>query len=334
MTFINIYQQPSKETTTMFRILKNGFIPSSSSSLIPSQKDETRYEILKFVADISNQINENKTVTIQPKDGTELTTNQLTALAEIIAQELIYYGQLCEIGGLLATSLLDEENEQESLESDDEEDCGFLQRTASCAAPSPKAESPKSRILSQTLLVASGQIRKMISELFMKLALPKELFLLGPAGYQNAHDVFAQQHHFGLLVQPLFVRLCGGRQKSVETKSGMTIDEVLNEIASIAKHSWTLMNLCGMLQIFRFSADIPLFTTIKIDPIESIFGNNGWKQIEFHKAAVWNFPTRTHEHCESDDVPSSTPQQWESDDVPSSTPQQWESDDVPSRTFF
>jgi len=291
----------------MFRVLKNGFVPSFSSML--TNKDAVRYEILKFAADIRSQINATGTVTIQPKDGTELTTNQITALAEIIAHELIYYHQLGEIGCYLASALLQEEEDNASIESDQEEedDGGFLCRTASCSEPISQQPS-RTSALSTTLMIASGKIRKMVSELFMRLAMPKELFLLGPAGYINSHDLYNQNHHFGLLVQPLFVRLCGGTQKSVETKSGMTIDEVFNEIISIAKHSWILLNLCGMLGVFRFSNDIPLFTTIKIDPIESIFGNNGWKHTQFDQAAVWNFSTKTQESCKSDDVASSTPQ--------------------------
>jgi hypothetical protein len=44
--------------------------------------------------------------------------------------------------------------------------------------------------------------------------------------------------------------------------------------------TWTLMNLCAMTNTFRFMLpDDPLFSTVKIDPIESVFGmfgNRSW----------------------------------------------------------
>jgi hypothetical protein len=116
----------------------------------------------------------------------------------------------------------------------------------------------------------------------------------------------------------MFVRFGGGSFKSVEIKSGITPQQVLTELTSIAKDAWSLMNLCGMLQIFRLATNTPLFNSIKIDPLESIFGNNGWRQIPFHQAATWNTHTVTPQHVESDDVPSSAYHHFESDDVPSS----------------
>jgi hypothetical protein len=313
----------------MFRSLKNGFNPHGAIATHSAMSDEIRYEALKYAAEISRQIKDNGAVKIEQEPGKRFTEEQLAALAEIIAHELIYCHQLGEIGCFLASALLEEEEDNASIESDQEEaDGGLLCRTASSAAPdTTNEESPKVGQLSSTLLIASGKIRKSVNELLRNMACPKEIYLLGPAGYANVHDEITQRHYHGLVVHPLFVRLGGGSFKSVEIMADMGIDQILTELAEIAKNAWTLMNLCGMLQIFRLSTPTPLFNSIKIDPAESIFGNDGWRKMPVLQAATCQLPT-----VFSDDVPSSTPQHWQSDDVPSSTPQHWQSDDVPSST--
>lgn len=308
----------------MLRSLKNGFNPHGAISTNSVMSDEIKYEGLKFAAEISRQINLTGAVNIEPEAGKPFSEAQLAALAEIIAHELIYYHQLGEIGCFLASALLEEENDNASIESDQEEeaDSGFLCRTASSSAPDPSQEqSPKVGQLSSSLLIASGKIRKSVNELLRNLACPMEIYLLGQAGYANALDQIKQRHFHGLLVHPLFVRLGGGSFKSVEIKADITINQILTELASIAKDAWTLMNLCGMLQIFRLSTPTALFNSIKIQPTESIFGNEGWRQILTQQAATMKFSPGTDELCESDDVPSSCPEYWESDAVPSSYPQ-------------
>jgi hypothetical protein len=48
----------------------------------------------------------------------------------------------------------------------------------------------------------------------------------------------------------------------------------MQELCDVSKMTWTLMNLCAMTNTFRFMLpDDPLFNTVKIDPIESVFGN-------------------------------------------------------------
>jgi hypothetical protein len=48
----------------------------------------------------------------------------------------------------------------------------------------------------------------------------------------------------------------------------------MQELCEVSKMTWMLMNLCAMTNTFRFMLpDDPLFNTVKIDPIESVFGN-------------------------------------------------------------
>jgi len=300
----------------MFRSLKNGFNPHGAISTHSAMNDEIRYETLKLAAKISSQIKETELIKVEEESGKGFSEAQLAALAEIIAHEIIYYHQLGEIGCFLASAYLEEEQDNASIESDQEQeaDAGFLCRTASRAAPETTyEESPKVGHLSSSLLIASGKIRKGVNDFMRNLACPKEIYLLGPAGYGNVADQISQRHYHGLLVHPLFVRLGGGSFKSVETKADMGIDQILTELSEIARNAWTLMNLCGMLQVFRLSTPTPLFNSIKIDPAESIFGNDGWRKMPVLQAATWQLPTEF-----SDDVPSSAPQQWLSDDVTSS----------------
>ena len=293
----------------MLRILKNGFIPHGAITTHSKMNDEIKYEALKFAAEISRQINQNGTVNIEPEPGNPLSEAQLAALSEIIAHELIYYHQIGEIGCFLASALLEEENDNASIESDQEDDtdCGVLS-----GHPSSSNQGPKVGHLTSSLLIASGKIRKNVHDLLRNMACPQEIYLLGPAGYENALDYLKQRHYHGLLVHPLFIQLGGGSFKSAEIKAD--INHILTQLAAIAKDAWTLMNLCGMLQIFRLSTSTSLFNSIKIYPIESIFGNNGWRQILPQQAATMISV------CETHDVLSSSPKQTERDEVPSSSP--------------
>ena len=313
----------------MFRQLKNGkFAPHAQISTHSAvMTEEIRKLVIDLSANISNQLYDTGTATIK-HTGTTFTEAQLAAITELFAHELIFYHQLCEIGCFLASAFVDEENAvactprappSDDSESEEEEDCGPLFRSMSSATPRAASPAPKPVVdsLSSNLLVASGNIRKKIMDLFMKMAMPTEQFMLGAAGYANAHNETQQRYYHGSLVHAMFVRFGGGTFKRVEITSGMSPDQVLADIVEIAKSAWTLMNLCGMLNVFKFAAtNTPLFNTIQIDPTESVFGNYGWKPA---LQATVDLPLFRHW---SDDVSSSVPQ---SDDVPSSVPQ---SDDV------
>lgn len=299
----------SESSKRMFRRLKNGqFAPHANISL---NLEELKKKVMRFASDFSHQVYETGTVQIKR----QLTEEELLAFVEIVVQELIYYHQLGEIGCFLATAFADDEKDaidpgtpqsassQEASQEEAEADCGFLCRSAS--ASEHPTEAPAIGQIATNLLVASGEIRKKITNLFMELAMPNELFMLGPAGYSNFKDTVQQQYYHGRLVQTMMIRL-GGK---VEITCGLTLDQVLEQIVVIAKSSWALMDLCANSNAFRFAQnENPLFNTIQINPMESVFGN-------------WKLTTPcapTH------------PQQWECDDVPSSAPQQSESDDVPS----
>lgn len=337
----------------MFRQLKNGkFAPHGQISQNSVMTEEIRKLVIDLSANISNQLYDNTGIATITHSGTTFTDAQLAAITELFAHELIYYHQLCEIGCFLASAFVDEENEvactPRAPPSDDdseseEEDPAPLFRSMSMSSATPRAApaaAPKVNTLSGNLLAASGNIRKKIMDLFMKMAMPTEQFMLGAAGYANAHNETQQRYFHGSLVHAMFVRFGGGTFKRVEITSGMSPDQVLADIVDIAKSTWTLINLCGMCRAFQFAAtETPLFSTIQIDPLESVFGNSGWKPTL--QAATADLPIFRHwsdsvgsslpqQPCASDDVGSSLPQQqpWASDDVGSSLPQQsWASND-------
>jgi len=291
----------------MFRILKNGnFVPHEkiSSDL---NAEEIRKNTKRFAIKFAHQVYETGTET-EVWIEHELTKEDLVAIVEIIIHELIYYHQIGEIAYFLATSLADEENDasdhdtpqSETSQEEDDTTPSILCRSASGPAP---VEAPKIGQIDTDLLIASGEIRKKIIDLFMEMAMPNEFFMLGPAGYSNSTDEVQQQYYYGRLVQTMMIRL-GER---VEIKCGMTPDQILTQIAEIAKLSWTFIEMCKNCNAFRFAqSSSPLFNTIQIDPMESVFGN--WKQVSSLES------DDTHQ-LESDDT-----HQLESDDVPSSAP--------------
>ena len=301
IVLIFFYNQSAKSRKhtriEMFRSLKNGqFVPHANISS-DLNADEIRKNAMRFAITFANQVYETGTVRIEH----QLTKEDLAAIVEICIHELIYYHQIGEIACFLATSFADAEKDAmdpdtpQSASSQEEEEAngGFLLRSASAAAP---VEDP---MIGQ--LTASGEICKKIADLFMEMAMPNEFFMLGPAGYSNSNDAVQQQYYHGRLVHVMMIRLSG----KVEIKCGMTPDQVLAQIADIAKMAWTFIEMCSKCDAFRFAQSAsPLFNTIEMNPLESVFGS--WKQT-----------STPPQQCESDDVPSHTPQQWESDDVPS-----------------
>lgn len=293
--FLFVITSESSIKRRMYRSLKNGqFAPHANiSSGLELNLEEVKKKVMRFATDFSHQVYETDTVRIER----QLTEEEMVAFVEIVVHELIYYHQLGEIGCFLATAFADDEKDAidpdtpQSASSQEEADCGFLCRSAS--ASDHPTEAPAIGEIATNLLVASGDIRKKITNLFMEMAMPNELFMLGPAGYSNFKDHVQQQYYHGRLVQTMMARL-GGK---VEIKCGLTLDQVLEHIVGIAKSSWALMNLCANSNAFRFTQSAsPLFNTIQIDPMESVFGN--WK--------LTKPCAPTH------------PQQWECDDVPSS----------------
>ncbi len=242
----------------MLRILKNGFIPHDAVMENPNMRDEIRYETMKIVAEISRQANHAGTI-----EGTPLLSiNQLAAIAETIAHELVYYHQIAEIGCFLSSALCEEEN--------------YIPPDQDLNEYSPRADQ-----LSFPLLGQSGRIGKSLDDFLRKMGLSSnEIRLLGQAGYENDHDYPQKRKHHGLLVSALFEGLRG-----MQTRTDISLDEVLNDLSQIATNAWKLMDLCKKNEMFRFSTPSPLFTSINIHPTESIFGKKAaaaWRQIIHH----------------------------------------------------
>jgi len=312
----------------MYRLLKKGDFEPHASSCYNATAEQIKKKTVEMSTKISNQLYETGAAKLELEPGARLTDLELAVLANIITHELIYYHQLGEIGCFLASALVEHENDQahhepSSDESDDENeenDIGLLCRSMSCDTPSMyEPPSQKANHLSSNLLIASGNIRKKIGDLFMNMGLVSEQFLLGAAGYINSESETQQRHNLGLITNAILVRLGGGSFKRVEITSPISLNQILAEITEIAKISWSLINLCAMCNAFRFAdTKLSLFHPIQVDPFESVFGNYGWT------------PSRAPQQFESDEVSSYVPDQFESDAVSSYVPDQFESDAVGS----
>ena len=298
----------------MYRLLKKGDFKPHASSCYNATAEQIKKKTLEMSTNLSNQLYESGVAKLELEPGARLTDLELDVSANIITHELIYYHQLGEIGCFLASALNEHQNDQtlnepSSDESDDENedtDIGPLCRSMSCDTPDMYAQptSKKANHLSTNLLIASGNIRKKIGELFMNMGLVSEQFLLGAAGYINSESETQQRHNLGLITNAILVRLGGGSFKRVEITSPISLNQILAEITEIAKISWSLINLCAMCNAFRFAdTKLSLFHTIQVDPCESVFGNYGWT------------PSRAPQQFESDEVSSYVPQQFESDAV-------------------
>jgi hypothetical protein len=168
-----------------------------------------------------------------------MTEAKIAAMAEIVITELIYYDQIEKIGHFVASELVEKEE------------------------PTIKH--------SANLLIAISQIHQKILDVLIKLGVPDSQVMLGAAGYKNSHNESIQRYYYGLLLHSQFVLFGKDEIK--------TIDMILEDLCHIAKLSWTLMDLCSMCNAFQFAEKMnPLFDSIQIDPLESIFGNYGWKK--------------------------------------------------------
>jgi hypothetical protein len=211
----------------MFRVLKKGFVPHDHICTNNQKAEEIRKQVILYSANISNQIYETGTTMIDLENG--MTDVQITALAEIVITELIYYDEIEKIGHFVASKLV--ENGEPATE----------------------------------LNIVSSKIHQKIQNVLIQLEMPNSQVILGSAGYKNSNNESIQRYYYGLLVHSPFVLFGKGRITD--------INEILDELCHIAKLSSTLMDLCVMS-----TADTPLFVSIQIDPVDSIFGNYGWKK--------------------------------------------------------
>ena len=274
----------------MFKQLKNGFIPHGSVSQ-KFEADQVRYEAVKLSAGISSHVMEAGSGLGVDLD--DLNKRSVAALSELVTTELLYYYQLGEVGCFIASAYSDEENQIQGqspkvesdleLDSDSDSECGddsepglsLLCRSQS-QLPEPAAVPVPVPVhvnqLSANLFIASGRVRQKILEIATSLGVAVGMF--GPASLRNTEYV-ERRHMYGLVLHEIFVAL-GGKSESADNDEifCQRRSQVMQELCEVSKMTWTLMNLCAMTNTFRFMLpDDPLFNTVKIDPIESVFGN-------------------------------------------------------------
>jgi hypothetical protein len=282
----------------MFKHLKNGFIPHGSVSQ-KFEADQVRYEAVKLSAGISSHVMKSGSGfgSGLDLDLDNLNNRSVAALAEVVTTELLYYHQLGEIGCFLASAYSDEENQNQTpkvesdleldSDSDSDSDCsddfdpslGLLCRSqshlpepAAQAVPVPVQAMTHVNQLSANLLIASGRVRQKILEIAESLGVAVGMF--GPASLRNTEYV-GRRHMYGLVLHEIFVALGGKYDMALNDELFcQRRSQVIQELCEVSKMTWTLMNLCAMTNTFRFMLpDDPLFNTVKIDPIESVFGN-------------------------------------------------------------
>jgi hypothetical protein len=282
----------------MFKQLKIGFIPHGSVSQ-KFEFDRVRYEAVKLSAGISSHVMKSGTGSglDLDLDLNDLNKYSAAALAEVVTTELLYYYQLGEIGCFLASAYSDEENQDQDqpqqvesdsdsdleLDSDSDSECGDDSEPAPlCRSQShlldPEPSAPVAthvNQLSANMLIASGRVRQKILEITAILGVT--VGIVGRASLRNTNYV-ERRSLYGLVLHEIFVAL-GGKSESIDNDElfCQRRSQVIQELCEVSKMTWTLMNLCAMTNTFRFMLpDDPLFSTVKIDPIESVFGTRSW----------------------------------------------------------
>ena len=297
----------------MFKQLKNGFIPHGCVSQ-KFEADQVRYEAVKLSAGVSSHVMESGL----GLDLDDLNKRSVAALSELVTTELLYYHQIGEIGCFLASTYSDEENQNHDQHQphqpqvdDSDSECGddfdpslsVLMRSQShlpepepVPVPVPAPAMTHVNQLSANLLIASGRVRQKILEIATSLGVAVGMF--GPASLRNTEYV-ERRHMYGLVLHEIFVAL-GGKSDSADNDEifCQRRSQVMQELSEVSKMTWTLMNLCAMTNTFRFMLpDDPLFNTVKIDPIESVFGNRN---------RSWASPFQSREEPATATAPAAT----------------------------
>jgi hypothetical protein len=130
--------------------------------------------------------------------------------------------------------------------------------------------------LAANLLIASGRVRERINELAKCLGI--SIDALSAASFQNVSESDKDRCRLNL-VHGIFTFMGGKRGDACQNDETHCARRVctLEALCEISKMTWALINLCVMTNTFRFATETPLFKTATIDPIESVFGNNGWR---------------------------------------------------------
>jgi len=248
----------------MFSKLRCGFHPHGTVSS-KYECDGVRYEAARLSASIARQLKINDDYRLQTEETNKIlglhTMNKtkLTAFAEIILTETLYYNQLSEIGCFLASAY----NDDDSQTKENNEPIGQL---------------------SANMLIASGRVRQKLIQLTELLGASYDL--LAPASYASVPET--TRSIYGLLLNEIHIKLGGNTYDADNDEPLVTLRrEVLSTLCEISESAWGIINLCGMMNAFRYSPNVgtsPLFDTVKLLPSDSVFGNNGWRPVL--KAAV------------------------------------------------
>jgi hypothetical protein len=178
-------------------------------------------------------------------------------------------------------------------------------------SPSPAVAMNQLNQLAANLLIASGRVREQINELAKCLGI--SIDALGAASFQNVSETDKDRCRLNL-VHRIFTFMGGKRGEAPQNDETHCARRVrtVEALCEISKMTWALMNLCVMTNTFRFATESPLFKTAAVDPIESVFGNNGWRARVAHThdahthdadvATTSNYDDYNNYEC--DDTPS------------------------------
>ena len=254
----------------MFSKLKSGFNPHG----IVSSKyecDGVRYETTNMSAAIAGQLKLNREYRLRNEEIQQIqqpepeslqkmlglntmTKTKLTSFAEIVLTEMLYYNQLNEIGSFLASAYNNEE------------------------AQSKENNEPVDQ-LSATMLIASTRVRQKLTQLTELVDI--SYTLLAPASY--ALNPETNRSTYGILLSIIHVKLGGNSYDADNDEPSVALRrEVVSMLCEISEYTWGIMNLCRMMNVFRYLPDIGtsrLFDTVSLLPSESVFGNNGWRPL-------------------------------------------------------
>ena len=266
----------------MLRLLKRGdFTPTTAGlSGFQGNRGQILGEVDTLAKSKEKQVKEIRNAYFTTPDVRQMTDEQIAALAEITITELAYLQRLGEVGCFIASSYSDDENQRKATEasgddtnseSEEEDDGGLLTRSASSSVPMRQATPPPIGNLAANMLIASGNIRKQISEVCQKLSIMTPI-LTATLSEEKSPEQREQSHQ--ALVSTLFTRFGGGKA-SVEVQ--IPIDGIFEQMCKISESVWNLMSLCAMTNTFHFIEEHQHFKTIDINPDDSIFGNNGWR---------------------------------------------------------
>lgn len=262
----------------MFSKLRCGFHPHGTVSS-KYEYDGVRYEAVRLSASIARHLKNNHDYGFQTKETNDtlglntMNKTKLTAFAEIILTETLYYNQLGEIGCFLASAYSDDETQ-------------------------PTGQ------LSANMLIASGRVRQKLIQLTELLDV--SYTLLAPASYASTSTPETTRSIYGLLLSLIHTKLGGNSYDADNDESLVTLRrKVLSMLCEISESAWAIITLCGMMNAFRYSPTMgtsPLFDTVNLLSSESVFGNNGWRPVI--EAAVLELPTKipdSHEKPEEDE---------------------------------